>query len=176
MIAVDNQPISIVEDLGFTRLMNKLKPNYEIPSRKYVTNNVLPSMHTQLMKKVKQILEEAKYISFTTDIWTSISNDAFMSLTAHCLENMFVQKTAVLQVAPFPESHTSANIKYPIEDVLHEFNILGSKIHLIARDNGANIVKGIHNTRYDGLSCFLKPRTRATYEACTSIAKLWCCR
>ena len=30
MIALDNQPISIVEDIGFTRLLNHISPKYEI--------------------------------------------------------------------------------------------------------------------------------------------------
>lgn len=68
MIAVDNQPLSIVEDLGFNRLLNKLKPNYKIPSRKYFTDKVLPSIHLSVKEKVKKSVQDAMYISFTTEI------------------------------------------------------------------------------------------------------------
>ena len=41
MIAVDNQPMSIVEDSGFARLMNKMKPRYKLPSRKYLADVII---------------------------------------------------------------------------------------------------------------------------------------
>ena len=40
-ITVDCQPISVVEELGFERLMKKLKPNYVIPGRKYFSEKKL---------------------------------------------------------------------------------------------------------------------------------------
>jgi len=41
MIAIDIQPIQIVENKGFQFLLNQLEPRYKIPSRKYFTENVL---------------------------------------------------------------------------------------------------------------------------------------
>ena len=34
MIALDNQPFSLVEDIGFVRLLQVLEPRYSLPSRK----------------------------------------------------------------------------------------------------------------------------------------------
>lgn len=42
MIAIDTQPFSIVENDGFTKLVNTLEPRYSLPSRKYITDTVLP--------------------------------------------------------------------------------------------------------------------------------------
>ncbi|KAL0868261.1 hypothetical protein ABMA27_007792 [Loxostege sticticalis] len=36
MIAVDNQPISVVEDKGFNRLMQLVKPKYQMPKREWM--------------------------------------------------------------------------------------------------------------------------------------------
>lgn len=52
MIAVDNQPISMLENNGFQRLMNTLKPKYQIPSRKYMSEVVIPEVYT----KVKNVI------------------------------------------------------------------------------------------------------------------------
>ncbi|CAB3260930.1 unnamed protein product, partial [Arctia plantaginis] len=41
MICVDNQPISIVEDAGFNRLLAILKPKYQMPSPKFITETYL---------------------------------------------------------------------------------------------------------------------------------------
>ncbi|XP_065671991.1 zinc finger BED domain-containing protein 4-like [Hydra vulgaris] len=70
------------------------------------------------MDKMKLTLHNAEFISFTTEIWTSISNESFISLIGHCLDNTFNQKTVRLRVAPFPERHTAANIAELIEDYL----------------------------------------------------------
>ena len=40
MIAIDQQSFSIVEDIGFIRLLNHVCPNYQIPSRKYIDANI----------------------------------------------------------------------------------------------------------------------------------------
>ena len=44
MIAVDNQPFIIVEDLGFLRLINSICPKYKVPSRHYFSNTVIPEL------------------------------------------------------------------------------------------------------------------------------------
>lgn len=36
MIAIDDQPFSIVEDVGFRRFVAKLEPRYTLPGRKYL--------------------------------------------------------------------------------------------------------------------------------------------
>ena len=42
MIAFDNQPFSLMEDIGFVRLLQVLEPRYILPSRKYLVNKILP--------------------------------------------------------------------------------------------------------------------------------------
>lgn len=155
MIAADCQPFSVVEDIGFSRLMQKVKPNYTLPSRRYFSEKIVPAIYTKVLKKVNIIINESENISFTTDIWTSSSNHSFISLTAHCVNNKFERKVLVLRVAPFSGSHTAARIAEVIESVMVDFKIPSYKIHVIVRDNGANIVKGIVETGYSGLACFL---------------------
>ena len=40
MIALDGQPISVVEDPGFINLVKTLEPRHKISSRKYLTDNL----------------------------------------------------------------------------------------------------------------------------------------
>jgi len=45
MIALDNQPISMVEDTDFVRFVERVQqPQYKIPSRRYFTETVIPSI------------------------------------------------------------------------------------------------------------------------------------
>nr|XP_047122462.1 zinc finger BED domain-containing protein 4-like [Hydra vulgaris] len=104
IIAVDIQPFSIVEDIGFQRLLNHICPNY---------------------------------------------------LTAHWLTNEFHQKSAVLRVCQFNVSHTAKNICEAIQSSMNDFFIPASKVHLVARDNSANMAAGIREAGYNSLPCFL---------------------
>ena len=41
MIALDNQPFSIVDDKGFNKFINLLQPQYQLPSRKCITDVII---------------------------------------------------------------------------------------------------------------------------------------
>lgn len=73
MIAVDNQPFSVVGDIGFGRLVNFLEPRYQIPSRKYFSETLIPELYEKVKVKVKVLLANQQHVSCTTDIWSSIS-------------------------------------------------------------------------------------------------------
>ena len=45
MIAINLQPFSIVEDVSFCRLMAELEPRYSLPSRRYLSDVVVPEIH-----------------------------------------------------------------------------------------------------------------------------------
>lgn len=70
-IALDDQPLSVVDNLGFRRLLCILEPRYEIPSRNHITDTVLPKLHDFTKKHIRNLLQDVKTLSFTTDIWSS---------------------------------------------------------------------------------------------------------
>ena len=45
MIALDNQPFSMVQDEGFVRLMKHLKCKYPIPNRCTMSNKIIPNIY-----------------------------------------------------------------------------------------------------------------------------------
>jgi hypothetical protein len=48
LITKDFQPFSIVEDIGFREYSNALNPNYTVPSRKVLSNVLLPAKYTEV--------------------------------------------------------------------------------------------------------------------------------
>ena len=48
MMALDNQPFSMVEDDGFIDLLAHLQPHYMLPSRRYFTDKMLPETYKEL--------------------------------------------------------------------------------------------------------------------------------
>lgn len=165
MIAVDNQPTSVVDDAGFNRLMAVLKPKYQIPSRKYITETVLVEIYDQLKKMIYDQLTAAKTITITSDMWTCINNMlCFLSFTAHWLDNNFVLQHRVLQMKSFSDQHTARNIQCVLEEIAESWNI-SNKIHVIITDNGRNIVKAVNDSPFVGKTCFIHTLQLAIHGA-----------
>ena len=111
MVVIDTQPFSIVENEGFTNLLKALQPRYSLPSRRYMTETVLPRIMAGVTAFVKLEIANVKWFSFTTDIWsTDISSNSLLSLTAHWLTDSFERKSAVLHAQSFPGEHTGEMI------------------------------------------------------------------
>jgi hypothetical protein len=110
MIAVDMQPLSIVCDVGFQQLIHKLDPNYKLPSKTQVKEVLLPRRYNEIKIKLKAILEQVKYVSLTTDLWTSsYSNLSYLTVTVHFLYQNKLLST-VLETKHCQGSHTAENI------------------------------------------------------------------
>ncbi|XP_012565554.2 zinc finger BED domain-containing protein 4-like [Hydra vulgaris] len=166
-MALDIQPHSIVEDLGFRKLIKELCPNYQIPSRRYFSENIIPQIYNKLFSSIKSNISYAIHISLTADIWTAnSSNVAFISMKAHWLSNEFSQHRAVLRVMHFPESHTGKNISEYLHKGLVSFEIPHSKIHIVLQDNAANMVAGVRDS-----ACCRRLATHFHYSP-TAAAKL----
>ncbi|XP_055958786.1 uncharacterized protein LOC130014025 [Patella vulgata] len=67
-------------------MVHQLEPRYHIPSRTHFTNNVIPQIYAQTKEIVNQKLNEADFVSITTDGWTSRSTQSFITVTAHFLK------------------------------------------------------------------------------------------
>ncbi len=156
MIAVDLQPFSILEDIGFQRLMNHTCPNYQIPSRKFIKENIVQDIYTSVRNKIQEEINLAMHISFTSDGWSaSTGNNSFLSLTAHWINDNYEQKSAILGVTPFEVSHTASNISECLQNNMKKYQIPDSKIHVIVRDNAANMTAGVTQAGYQSLGCFM---------------------
>lgn len=142
--------------LGFKRLFNIVAPKYEIPSRKYFTETVVPDMFRKCKTRILQKTTAATWISLTSDMWTSeVNSKSFISLTAHWVTDDFSLEHAVLCVRFFPGSHTGEKICEIISQVLDEYEINITKVHLFLRDSGANIKKAAKLLTVDHEACFI---------------------
>ena len=63
------------------------------------------------------------------------------SLTAHYISEARAPERWLLCVKPIPVQHTGENVSQQLDLMLEEWNIPKDKIHLIMRDQGANMIK-----------------------------------
>lgn len=118
MMALDDQPFTLVEDRGFTRLVNHLEPRFTMPSRRYFADVCLPAKYEAIAKCIHTLIDDNNNndISFTMDIWTcDFSPVSMMSLTAQWLNADFKLHRAVLHSQELPGSHTAAAIHQALE-------------------------------------------------------------
>ena len=118
MIVTDFQPFSIVEDKGFKFVLNVMDPRYKVPSHKYFSEKVIPSMYEELRGKVKVCIDSAMFLALTTDCWTSRAIDSYVSITAHFIDEKFKRRLAVLDTLPMCEKHIAQNLLSKILTIL----------------------------------------------------------
>ncbi|ROL47291.1 Zinc finger BED domain-containing protein 4 [Anabarilius grahami] len=153
-IALDNQPFSVVEDVGFRRLMMHLEPRYAMPSRRYFSDVALPELQSVVASQIEKLLAGACHISFTTDIWTSsVSPVSMLSLTAQWIDEDFTLKKAVLHSQECSGSHTAAAIASAFESMFGKWKIERERVHVVLRDNARNMAKAMMEFGVTSLPC-----------------------
>lgn len=88
MIAKGCYPFSLVEDEEFKKFIYMLCPGYKLPTRKTLSQSLIPKMFKKQEENVKLKMENANAVCLTTDGWTSDNNDSFIAVTGHYLISM----------------------------------------------------------------------------------------
>ncbi|XP_033017292.1 zinc finger BED domain-containing protein 4 [Lacerta agilis] len=85
MIALDLQPYSFVDNIGFNRLLEFLQPQYSLPSPSYFSRTAIPDMYDSVKEIIVSHLKEAEsgVVHFTSGIWMSNQTREYLTLTAH---------------------------------------------------------------------------------------------
>lgn len=99
----------------------------------HFSETVVPEIFLQVKKKISKLLETARCLSFTTDIWTSSNNHGFISLTVHWISEDFSTNNFLLSMSHFPGSHTTQAIGDKISSLLADWEIPKANVHLIVR-------------------------------------------
>ncbi|KAI7792078.1 putative zinc finger BED domain-containing protein 1-like [Triplophysa rosa] len=125
MIACDFQPFSIVEDKGFKEYSHLLDPSYSLPSRKTLSKTVMPRLYDKLRGDIMDKIKSASAVCLTTDCWTSLTTESYMTVTCHFIED-FQMTSYLLDCFVLTERHTAAhlannasNIVSALKDHLH---------------------------------------------------------
>ncbi|XP_050062434.1 E3 SUMO-protein ligase ZBED1-like [Aphis gossypii] len=151
MIAEDLQPLSIVENAGFRNMIELLDSRYEIPSRRVLGRTIIPNMFSFVQNKVKVSLNNAEHVAITTDIWTSINTDSYLTLTTHFLSET-VLKTFVLCTKKLESNQTSLYLLEIMTNELNNWNIF-HKVVAVVTDGGANTKAAVRLMNLSHLPC-----------------------
>jgi hypothetical protein len=86
MICIDLQPYSVVSDKGFRAFVTSLEPRYKLPNRNTLSKEIIPNLYEQTKKDIKESIANSLNgnilsLAVTTDGWTSLGNDSYISYT-----------------------------------------------------------------------------------------------
>lgn len=122
MIAMDMQPLSIVEDIGFIELIRVLEPGYTIPCRKTIANRTR-NLYEEVKEEVNKKLDQVSYIALATDAWTSRNCDSYLTVSAHFLNKDWIPKKITLGTYGCSEKHTADKLTGELTEVMNDWNI-----------------------------------------------------
>jgi hypothetical protein len=136
-------PFSTVEGEGFKNLITELNPLYKLPTRNTI-KNLIDKKYDTLAAVFREKLYSISNVAITTDIWTDLQSKSLLGITVHFVEDTRMISIC-LGVEELDQSHTADYIGNQILKTLVEWNIPDEKVVAITTDNGANMVRAIHD-------------------------------
>ena len=154
-LAKDSLAINTVEKLGFRNLLEKLDPQYDLPSSKYFSKIAIPALYEETRQKIVFDLKEVGFFSATTDMWSSITGEPYLSYTVHYISHEWKLESKCLQTLYFPVDHTAENIAETLQDTLEQWGLESKNQSCITTDNGSNILCAVRSHLvWPYISCF----------------------
>lgn len=164
-ICLSAHPLSLTEQSGFEDMISILCPSYKLKSREYMTE-LLSEKYKQKYLEVKSSLQLNGYFSFTTDLWQSKNKKkSFLSVTCHFIDENFNRCWKLIGIEPVFEEHTALTISNKIDNVLNDFSISPSQVHIFMRDAASSMKKAIEDLNYQNFDCFLHKIALAVNDA-----------
>ena len=153
MIEKDMMPISTTDGEGFRELMHFMEPGYNIPSRATVTTR-LEARYKNKKTELKTQLSAAN-VALTTDCWTALTTESYITMTCHYIENDWQLKSAVLLTESLSERHTADNLADKLNQAVESWGLTGRVIACV-HDNARNIVSANNpaHVSWKSVSCF----------------------
>ena len=103
-IIKSGQPLSIVDDHHFIRLLAAFDNKFKLVPRQRLTNKILLEMIEKLKFNVKAQLEKIKFCHLTTDAWSSVASESYIGSTVHFIDPDLYLRSIQISLNHSPES------------------------------------------------------------------------
>lgn len=133
-----------------TRVLN---PKYTPPPRSVLSDTLIPAWYEVEKANVISELKDVSELALTSDGWTSLTQDHYLTVTAHYTSQGSV-KQKVLHTRAVYRSQTGEVVAEEISDILEDFQIEASKIVAVTVDNAANMEVAIKKLHILKIGCF----------------------
>ncbi|XP_076296265.1 E3 SUMO-protein ligase ZBED1-like [Lasioglossum baleicum] len=170
MVCKDLQTLSMVEDKGFIEFVRELEPRYQLPNRRTLGRTILPKVYANVKSRILENLKQTEHVSITTDIWTNLHTQSFLTITGHYFLHNKLHSN-VLATSVLKENHTNEHISFKVQKTLTEFNIK-EKIVAVVTDNAANMRSAVRRLGYLHLPCTAHTLNLVVNDSVTAIPEI----
>ncbi|XP_028307237.1 zinc finger BED domain-containing protein 1-like [Gouania willdenowi] len=171
MIVSDLTPVSIVENAGFRHFVKVLDPSYHIPDKKSLVEEEIPQLYEKVQTTLKQSLEYASSVVLTTDMWTSNTNESYLTVWGHFVDQNWKMETCNLLTAPLAPQHTADDISELLLEVSNDWGI-ATKVHAVVTNNKANMISAVKKCQWEHVMCFAHTLNSVVKDAIKADAEL----
>lgn len=145
-------PFATVESPWFREMMKALNPRYTPPCRTVLSNTLIPAWYEVEKENVITELANVSKVAITSDGWTSLAQDHYLTVTAHySSQGKLHQK--VLRTKAVYQAQTGETVAVEIGEVLEEFGI-AHKVVVMTVDNASNMEVAARKLDILKLGCF----------------------
>ena len=144
-----------VEKSGFMKMLAKFNSRYDLPSRNYFSRVAIPSLYSEVKSDIQQQINNGQFFyAGTTDLWSSLTSEPYLSYTIHFIDKQWNLCAKCLQTHYMPEAHTGINLQEALESTLSQWGLDLEKQVCITTDSGWNIKLACQLLGWQHLSCF----------------------
>lgn len=136
-ISESGSSISIIENPDFRRILQLASPNYQLPTRFKLSNNLIPSTAIEIRQMSRSKLDQAPKFSITIefDAWTSNAGNSLLAVVATIREGL---STLIDLVDISAESHSAEFLTTVANTSLRNSGIKLENINAIVSDEASN--------------------------------------
>ena len=153
-LAQDMLPLYTVDKQGFRDMMLKANPRYDLPHSDYFRREAIPNLYSDTRQSIQEKIPPEVHFAATTDMWSSITSQPYMSYTIHYIDSSWMLQTHCLQCLYTPEDHTGVNLKEAMLSTLCDWSLTDARQVAITTDSGSNIKLACELLGWTRISCF----------------------
>lgn len=112
-----NVPFALVENKEFRDFVAALRPNYELPSAKQLSNKLLDDLYNASFEKVKSALN-GKRVTVMQDGWTSPQHEAVIAHSVSCNDKVYF----IDAISAEEEKKSAKNCKQWLESCINKIS------------------------------------------------------
>jgi len=131
-----NVPFSFVDNPEVIKLFKMMRPSYNLPSRKWISTEILDQVHKEVDREIQKFAAEAKFLTLSGDGWTNISKQSMVNF----IITNEKRQSQIWKVENFSNVHHTGNIMFKAyKEVGMEFGT--DKWIGFVSDNGPDMAK-----------------------------------
>ncbi|XP_048124800.1 E3 SUMO-protein ligase ZBED1-like [Alosa alosa] len=140
-VCEDMRPINVIYGSGFQAFVHELEPRFKIPCYRTM-NSKITKLYDTTKGGIREMLHGEK-LSLTTDGWSSLATESYVTVTAHFIDEDWEMRNVVLDTSKLQTAHTAENVSTCIDSILRDYHIEQESVLVITTDNAMNYVNAV---------------------------------